>query len=123
MKLCPESQLPVLRKRTAASLILLLAALIWGTGFIPQKIAAERMSPYAFNGWRYLAASLFIFALARFRFPRRKTEIFGILVNGVIKFQVNTNDLISQDKIKSILTLFHNLVSDDNPTTDRKSVV
>lgn len=86
MKPCPDSQSPVLRKRTAASLILLLAALIWGTGFIPQKIAAERMSPYAFNGWRYLAASLFIFALARFRFPRRKTEIFGILVNGVLLF-------------------------------------
>ena len=44
------------------------------------------MSPYAFNGWRYLAASLFIFALARFRFPKRKTEIFGILVNGVLLF-------------------------------------
>lgn len=36
-----------------------------------------------------------------------------------IKFQVNTNDLISQDEIKSILTLFHHLVSDDDPHSHR----
>jgi len=41
------------------------------------------------------------------------------LLNGLdeagIKYQVNTNDLIEQDEIKSILTLFNYIVADDNP--------
>lgn len=32
-----------------------------------------------------------------------------------IKYQISTADLIEQDEIKSILTLFYHLVSDDNP--------
>lgn len=74
------------RSRMLASGMLFLSAFLWGIAFIPQKLAAERMSPYAFNGWRYLIAAIAIFAVSRFSLPKRKKEIAGILINGSILF-------------------------------------
>ena len=78
------------RRRALATAMLFLSALLWGIAFIPQKLAADRMTPFAFNGWRYLIAGISIFALARFRFPKRRQEIIGIVINGTIIFAAAT---------------------------------
>lgn len=78
------------RQRTFASAVLVLAAFLWGSGFIPQKLVAETMSALAFNSVRYGMATVLLFALARFQRPRGKREIFGVVVNGVLLFAAAT---------------------------------
>jgi drug/metabolite transporter (DMT)-like permease len=40
--------------RLRADALLMLGALIWGSAFVPQRIAAEHLGPFLFNGLRFL---------------------------------------------------------------------
>lgn len=65
-------------------LILFITAAIWGSGFVPQKIAAETISPYAFNGLRYFLGAFLIFLLAKCRLPFRDPNGKWALLAGVV---------------------------------------
>ena len=43
--------------------LLLSAAIIWGLGFVAQRLGMEHMGPYTFNGLRFLLGSLSLFPL------------------------------------------------------------
>ena len=45
------------------TIILLLASIIWGSSFIPQKIAMDFWSPIQFTGLRFLIGSLILFII------------------------------------------------------------
>jgi drug/metabolite transporter (DMT)-like permease len=45
-------------KSTRANLILLLTAVIWGGGFVAQRMGMEQMGPFMFNGFRFLIGAL-----------------------------------------------------------------
>lgn len=47
-----------------ADLLLLLVALIWGLGFVAQRVGMEHLGPYAFNGIRFLLGGLCLLPLA-----------------------------------------------------------
>lgn len=47
-----------------ADLLLLLVALIWGFGFVAQRVGMEHIGPYAFNGIRFLLGGLCLVPLA-----------------------------------------------------------
>jgi drug/metabolite transporter (DMT)-like permease len=49
--------------RIKGNLILLLAATIWGSGFVAQRIGAQHVEPFLFNATRFLAASLVLFPI------------------------------------------------------------
>ncbi|MEC7401136.1 MAG: EamA family transporter, partial [Verrucomicrobiota bacterium] len=40
-----------------ATLILFLTALIWGFGFVAQRMGMDHMGPYAFNVCRFLVGA------------------------------------------------------------------
>lgn len=73
----------------AADALLLTAAVIWGTTFIAQKLATERMGPVSFNGVRFTLGSLILLPFAVRRFRRiasarvRRESIVGGLLAGV----------------------------------------
>ena len=50
-----------------ASLILFFTAVIWGGGFVAQRLGMQEMGPYLFNGFRFLigAAALIPFMLIK----------------------------------------------------------
>ncbi|WP_207478292.1 DMT family transporter [Arenibaculum pallidiluteum] len=50
--------------RTTANLLLLLAAAIWGTAFVAQKLGAEHLGPMLFTGLRFLVGALVVLPLA-----------------------------------------------------------
>lgn len=52
------------RKRLRADLILLLVALIWGSAFAAQRVAAEYLGFFLFNGTRFLVGGLTVYAIA-----------------------------------------------------------
>jgi drug/metabolite transporter (DMT)-like permease len=47
-----------------ADLLLLLVALIWGFGFVAQRVGMEHIGPYTFNGIRFLLGGLCLLPLA-----------------------------------------------------------
>ena len=51
--------------RFRADLILLLVALIWGTAFAVQRVAARYFDVFTFNGLRFLLGALVLFPFSR----------------------------------------------------------
>ncbi|MEA4893413.1 MAG: DMT family transporter [Peptococcaceae bacterium] len=59
--------------KTKGTLMLLLAALIWGMAFVAQSLAANNIGPFTFNAARSLVAALFLFVLIEVRKAFKKT--------------------------------------------------
>jgi drug/metabolite transporter (DMT)-like permease len=83
------------RRRLYADLTLLAVALIWGSAFVAQRIAAAEMGFLTFNGWRFLvgAAAVLPFAILsrsktivpwhRLDLTDRRRTAAGLLLAGV----------------------------------------
>lgn len=52
------------RRQWTANLMLLGAALVWGSTFVPCKIAAASLGALFFNGLRFLLGALFVLSMA-----------------------------------------------------------
>src|SRR5690348_6805241 len=63
---------------TAAALLLLLSALLWGVAFLFQKGAMAHMGPLVFTAIRYTIGTLLVGPLAYFEY-RRQVQKFGKL--------------------------------------------
>jgi len=50
--------------RPVAALLLLVATMLWGLGFIAQKSVSEALGPFAFTGARYLLGGLVVIPIA-----------------------------------------------------------
>ncbi|MFC4624856.1 DMT family transporter [Daeguia caeni] len=61
--------------RVQANLLLLLAGIIWGMGFVAQSTAMDSIGPFFFIGVRSVIASLFILPFALVEGRRAKTRI------------------------------------------------
>lgn len=59
-------------KSVQANLILLITAVIWGGGFVAQRLGMQQMGPYIFNGFRFLIGALTLVPVILFR---KKTVI------------------------------------------------
>ncbi|HEX7976063.1 MAG TPA: DMT family transporter [Anaerolineales bacterium] len=55
---------PGRNQRLKADLILLLVALVWGSAFAAQRVAAANMSSFTFNSLRYLLGALALLPIA-----------------------------------------------------------
>jgi len=51
--------------RFRADLVLLLVALIWGSAFAVQRVAAQYFDPFTFNGLRFLLGGLVLFPFSK----------------------------------------------------------
>jgi drug/metabolite transporter (DMT)-like permease len=72
--------------RLKSDLILLLVALIWGSAFAAQRVAAEHLGPFLFNGLRFLVAVAVLLPLARFR-PRVERKMLPwVALTGTVLF-------------------------------------
>ena len=61
---------PVHRQRLQADLALLSVAVIWGSAFVVQRLAAPQVGVFIFNGLRFLLAALALLPLAWFNARR-----------------------------------------------------
>jgi drug/metabolite transporter (DMT)-like permease len=70
----------VLTPRLKADLTLLLVAVVWGSGFVAQRLGAESMSAPYFNAARFLLGALLLLGLGRFhwRLERRYLPLAGL---------------------------------------------
>ncbi len=81
-----------IKKIILGDTLLILVAIIWGTTFIAQKVAMAEMSPFYFNGIRFLLGAGFLLFLFLFNYrktPLNKKEIkksfsFGMLAGLIL---------------------------------------
>ena len=50
-------------RKFVGSLLLMLAALIWGTAFVAQRLGMDHIGPFAFNGIRFILGGLCLLPL------------------------------------------------------------
>ncbi len=65
------------RSTLKADALLLLAAAIWGSGFVAQRLGMEHVGPYAFTGIRFAIGVIVLlpFVFIRSRKPRSETPV------------------------------------------------
>lgn len=82
----PASAQPVRpRERIRADLVLLVAAVLWGSSFVPGRVAAGQLGSLTYNGARFLLGALVLFPLAYRRLAElQRLEIWGGLLAGVL---------------------------------------
>lgn len=51
------------RKHLRANLLMLVAALIWGSAFVAQRLSLDAIGPFLFTGLRFLLGATVVFAL------------------------------------------------------------
>ena len=71
-------------KTLRANLLLLLAAFVWGVAFVAQKSGLGALSPFAFNGYRFLLGGLVLLPLALARRKRDAVADRGLWLGGLI---------------------------------------
>lgn len=71
-------------KRYLADFVLFIASMIWGLGYIFQKIGNETTAPLTFNCFRYLIAALLLAFIARFRYPRGEGLKYTMLSGAIM---------------------------------------
>jgi len=81
-----------MKKPIAVNLVLLLIAVIWGFGFVPQKLGMQYLGPAAFNALRFALGALTLMpvmllmkSVSKADFLHRKTFAVGLLL-GLLLF-------------------------------------
>ncbi len=59
-------------KAYRADALMLVTAIIWGSGFVAQRVGMDHMGPFAFNGIRFALGTLVLLPLIKFRQHRPK---------------------------------------------------
>jgi drug/metabolite transporter (DMT)-like permease len=73
-------------KRVTSDLILLLAAVIWGGGFVAQRHASNDLGFFSFNGIRFLLAGLVMLPFVLSRIKKLDRSFLWIIPAGVLLF-------------------------------------
>jgi drug/metabolite transporter (DMT)-like permease len=76
--------------RLKADLLLLLTAIIWGSGFISQRVAAQYVSPFFFNGSRFLLAALLLLPISHLYRKLDREMLRWSLLGGALLFLAAT---------------------------------
>jgi drug/metabolite transporter (DMT)-like permease len=77
------------RKALKGNLLLLLTAAIWGSAFVAQRVGAQNMGSFTFNGIRFLLGALFLIPIMKHYHTKKTTAplipaLKSSLVPGVI---------------------------------------
>lgn len=76
--------------RLKSDLLLLLTAIIWGSGFISQRVAAQHVSPFFFNGSRFLLAALLLLPISHLFRKLDREMLRWSLLGGALLFLAAT---------------------------------
>ncbi len=74
----------MLNKQNSSSLLLLLAAIIWGFAFVAQRMGMEFMGPFLFNGIRFILGSLVLLPFVINLVLKKKILFSSVEYRGII---------------------------------------
>ncbi len=66
-----------LSTKTRANLLLLITAVIWGGGFVAQRLGMQELGPYIFNGFRFLLGALTLLPIIIIRNKKKPIAVLG----------------------------------------------
>lgn len=72
--------------RLKSDLILLLVAIIWGSAFAAQRVAADHLGPFVFNALRFFVGVIVLLPMARFRLKVERGMLPWIALAGCALF-------------------------------------
>jgi drug/metabolite transporter (DMT)-like permease len=72
--------------RIEADLMMLLAAIIWGGGFVAQRIATRYIGPFTFNGIRFALAGILLLPIVLRSLKRLDKKLLWIFPAGILLF-------------------------------------
>jgi drug/metabolite transporter (DMT)-like permease len=83
------------RERLRADLMLLAVAVVWGAGFVGGRVAGAHLNSFAYNGARFLLASLTLLPIAgrRLRGLTRREWVGGALAGAVLVAAANLQQI------------------------------
>lgn len=81
-----DPQKPQLRERLLSDGFLLMAAVIWGVGFVAQRLASFHLGFNAFNGIRFLLGGLVLLFIFRKRFRGQRSGFGWMALAGAVLF-------------------------------------
>lgn len=85
-----------MKTKIKSTALLFLTAIIWGFAFVAQRVGAEFVGTFTFNGIRFLLGAfslipvIFIFEREKFNIKKMKKTVFASLLAGVILFTAAT---------------------------------
>lgn len=82
----PKGGTAIFSPRLRADGLLLLTAVVWGSGFVAQRVAAALIGPFTYNGARFFLGALFLLMIVRFRFNIEKHDLKGVALAGTLLF-------------------------------------
>lgn len=72
-------------QRLRADLLLMLAALLWGSAFVPQRIATDHLEYFLFNGLRFLLGGALLFPWVKPRcVPQRSFFLWAAIAGSLL---------------------------------------
>jgi drug/metabolite transporter (DMT)-like permease len=71
-------------RRLRADMLLLLAALLWGSAFVPQRLAAPHLGFFLFNGLRFLLGAMILLPWVRLQQRPAKPFFYWASVAGIL---------------------------------------
>jgi drug/metabolite transporter (DMT)-like permease len=75
----------LLGQRLRSDMLLLLAALLWGSAFVPQRLATANLGTFLFNGFRFLLGAMILLPWVRpLRWPVRSFYGWASLAGGLL---------------------------------------
>lgn len=75
-----------LSSRIKADITLLFVAIVWGSGFIAQRLVANKVGVFVFNGIRFFIGAICLLAIVRFKLKIEKAQIHWVLLGGILLF-------------------------------------
>jgi drug/metabolite transporter (DMT)-like permease len=72
--------------RIEADLMMLLAAIIWGGGFVAQRIATRYIGPFTFNGIRFVLAGILLLPIVLRSLKHLDKKLLWIFPAGILLF-------------------------------------
>jgi len=72
--------------RVKGDLILLVTAIIWGSAFAAQRVAAQGGGVFLFNGSRFVLGALVLLVFIRFRWKLERSSLRWVVLGGLLLF-------------------------------------
>lgn len=72
--------------RIKSDFILVLVAVIWGSAFAAQRVAADHLGPFLFNALRFIVAVIVLLPVARFRLKVERGMLPWVALAGTALF-------------------------------------
>lgn len=70
--------------------LLLLASILWGSGFVAQRIAAASMGSFMFNASRFILGAMVVFTVSGFKWRGERAQYGWMGLTGILLFSAST---------------------------------